>query len=410
MEKKSINSFRLQNINCSGCEACVATCPKNCIRMERDNEGFLYPVINTDICIDCKLCEKVCGAVNEFNGTVNINQEVYNVVTKDDNVWLDSSSGGIFTEICIGLSQYAKLNEKKVYFFGATMKKNKVFHTYVERVEEVSIFRKSKYIQSHIDDSYTMAKKFLEAGNYVLFSGTPCQIAGLKTFLRKDYERLFCVDFICHGVGSQTVFEDNIKYIENKYNKTIEQYVFRTKKVFFGNIERYNSLYKFTDGSYKSCKYDLYNRLFLSEVCLRKSCIGICKYRNTNRFSDITMADLNQKMKVLPKNKDYRNYSSVVVNTEKGKEVFNLIQDRLIIYPCNIETIKLINPLFFKNISHNVNRNEFFEKYKQGISIEELSKEFGVNPPKGIYKIKNYIPFRLKSMIYYWRKGIKNEK
>ena len=191
---------------CCGCSACVQRCPKQCISLQEDEEGFLYPQVDKKICVNCGLCEKVCPVLNPVKARKP--QVVFAARAIDEKVRLESSSGGVFTvlaELVIergGVVFGAKFNEKW-----------EVVHAYTESKEGLSAFRGSKYVQSKIENSYKQAESFLKAGREVLFSGTPCQIAGLKLYLRKEYTNLLTVDFVCHGVPSPMVWKD---YLEEK--------------------------------------------------------------------------------------------------------------------------------------------------------------------------------------------------
>lgn len=190
--------------DCCGCGACVQRCPKSCISMLEDNEGFLYPEVNKEICIDCGLCEKVCPVINQSKERKPF--AVYAVRHKDEQIRLASSSGGAFTAIAESV-----IDEGGVVFGARFDMDWSVIHGYTETKEGLAAFRGSKYVQSRIGECYKNAEAFLKAGRKVLFSGTPCQIAGLKRFLRKDYDNLLTVDFICHGVPSPGVWREYLK-------------------------------------------------------------------------------------------------------------------------------------------------------------------------------------------------------
>lgn len=191
--------------NCCGCSACVQVCPKQCISMSADNEGFLYPQIDTAICIDCGLCEKVCPVINQNEPREPL--AVYAANNNNEDIRLKSSSGGIFTLLAEQI-----ISEGGVVF-GARFNENwEVVHDYTEAIEGLEPFRGSKYVQSIIGDNFIKAKQFLTDGRKVLFSGTPCQIAGLKKFLRKEYENLLTVEVVCHGVPSPMVWRDYLDY------------------------------------------------------------------------------------------------------------------------------------------------------------------------------------------------------
>ena len=184
---------------CCGCAACVQRCPKQCIILHEDHEGFLYPKVDTDNCIDCALCEKVCPILNEGSNRKPL--KVYAAINKDEKIRLESSSGGIFT-----LLAEQTIGEDGVVF-GARFDENwQVRLDYTETIEGIAVFRGSKYVQARTENTYQQAEFFLREGRKVLFAGTPCQIAGLKKFLRKEYDNLLAVDFVCHGVPSPKVW------------------------------------------------------------------------------------------------------------------------------------------------------------------------------------------------------------
>lgn len=196
--------------DCCGCSACAQRCPKQCIKMAEDEEGFLYPKVDETKCINCHLCEKVCPVVIQAESRMPIDS--YAAYNMDDGVRKDSSSGGIFTLLA------EKVIAEGGVVFGATWnEKWQVVHTYTETKEGIEQFRGSKYIQSIIGETYKQAETFLKSGRKVLYSGTPCQIAGLRLFLRKEYDNLLTIDFICHGVPSPGVFRWYLQEEINNY-------------------------------------------------------------------------------------------------------------------------------------------------------------------------------------------------
>ena len=198
---------------CCGCEACIQTCPKQCISLIQDKEGFLYPKVNIVDCVDCGLCEKVCPEINT-NGHTQPKQ-IWAAQNNDEKIRRDSSSGGIITKLA------EKIIEDGGVVFGVVMNnKFEAVHTYAETGEELVAFRGSKYIQSRIGNCFKQTKVYLKEGRKVLFIGTPCQISGLMHFLGKDYMNLYTIDFICHGVPSPGIFK---WYLQSEINKFVTQ-------------------------------------------------------------------------------------------------------------------------------------------------------------------------------------------
>ena len=210
---------------CTGCSACASVCPTESISMKIDREGFLQPCIDTKTCIGCHRCEKICPAINAIikNDFVS---HAYNAQTSDDYALRKSSSGGAFYE----LSRY--VIEKGGVVFGVKFKGIHVQHDYAETLEGVEAFMGSKYIQSEIGNTFKIAKSFLDQGRWVLYSGTPCQIAGFKRYLNRDYEKLITVDLICHGVPSPGIWEKYIQRLKRKINAgDIKDIRFRIKDI-----------------------------------------------------------------------------------------------------------------------------------------------------------------------------------
>ena len=202
----------LDKSQCCGCTACVSICPKQCITMREDEEGFLYPVVDSSHCIDCNLCKKVCPEL--YPKEMREPLHVYAAKHKNEQVRLASSSGGIFTLLA------EKIIDEGGVVFGVRFNNNwDVVHDYTETMEGLAVFRGSKYVQSYMGDCYLKAKSFLEQGRKVMFTGTPCQIAGLKNFLRKDYDNLLTVDVVCHGVPSPKVWQVYLDEIARKGGK-----------------------------------------------------------------------------------------------------------------------------------------------------------------------------------------------
>lgn len=300
---------------CCGCSACVQRCPKQCISMEEDNEGFLYPKVNAGQCINCGLCEKVCPVINQNEPRVPL--RVYAAKNMDENIRNSSSSGGMFTLLA---EQIVK--EGGVVFGACWDEEWNVRHCYAECAEDLAKFRSSKYLQSRIGDSYRQAEKFLKAGCKVMFTGTPCQIAGLRHFLRKEYDNLLAVDVVCHSVPSPGVWQQYLseKLQSLKWEKpNIQRISFRDKRT---GWKRYSFVIENKDGSVYSelGGKNAFMRGFLADLYIRPSCHA-CPAKELKSGSDLTLGDFWGIDTLMPEIDDDKGISAILVNTRKGGEV-----------------------------------------------------------------------------------------
>lgn len=381
--------------DCTGCGACLNVCPVDAITMHKDEEGFFYPYADEN-CIDCGECRQACPLASEKSPAFpDFEQRAFAAVTKSKETWKASSSGGAFTEIC------KTFGDDDTVIFGAAFDGLKVRHSYVTGRQHIGVFRKSKYVQSDIGTCYRDVSRHLKKNKYVIFSGTPCQIAGLRSYLRRNYDRLLCIDFICHGVGSPGVFNSFLDYLEAKYNSRIVSYTFRVKKVLLGNFALYTSRYVFENQKPVYAEVDEYNRLFLNQLCLRPSCAENCQFRSSNRSSDLTMADFKRRDKIFPKVSDYKNYSTLIVNSKKGNKVLKGIESNMAIRPCPMEHVKRFNPLFDSTRPGNPLRDEFFKDFADGMTFQELVKTYTTPAikPNALRWLKRMIPYKFKRWI-----------
>lgn len=336
---------------CCGCHACYNICPKRAIKMEEDEKGFKYPTIDPKKCIKCGLCKKVCPVLN--NKESRNEPTAYAAYNKDEAIRKQSSSGGIFTLLA------EEILDRNGVVFGASFDKEfKVCHTYIESKDELLKFRGSKYVQSSIGDTYKKAKIFLENDKYVLFTGTPCQIEGLKSFLNKDYEKLYTQDIICHGVPSPKVWEKYKEYRNKKDKNELKKVNFRNKD---NGWKEYNMDFEYNRFQYKiNHNNDLYMKAFLRNTILRDSCYN-CQFKKKNRISDITLADFWGIEKVLPQMDDNKGTSLVIVNTEKGKELIEKIKSKIMFKQVNLEDAIKYNPSMVSSSTKDKNRDKFFQ-------------------------------------------------
>ena len=342
--------------DCCGCSACAQACPKQCIIMVNDEEGFLYPQIDIDTCINCNKCERVCPIINQ--NSVKKPIVAYAAKNKNDQIRLISSSGGIYT-----LLAEKTINNNGVVFGAKFNNKWDVIHDYTEKLDGIGAFRGSKYVQSQIGDNYKKAQKFLQEGREVLFSGTPCQIAGLHRFLNKTYLNLITIDIICHGVPSPMVWQ---KYIQRYHQKQITDILFRDKTNGWKDYEFVISSGQHTIIREKRAN-NVFMNLFLSDLCLRPSCSN-CPAKKGSSHSDITIADFWGIEHVIPTFDDDKGCNLVLINSIKGADIFNSLDCEKV--ETNFDDAIKHNASYYKSISEPKYRSYFFENFdKKGFDV-----------------------------------------
>lgn len=273
--------------DCCGCSSCYSVCSHNAISMQPDEEGFLYPKVDENICVQCGLCEKVCPISNrDSKQTDNEPIDIQALRVKDNDILSHSSSGGFFTLI----SQYVISNGGVV--FGVRYNESmEVVHSYAETMQACYSFRGSKYVQSTINDTYTKVRECLRKGRLVLFTGTPCQVDGLRRFLLKDYDKLITVDVVCHGVPSPRIFKEYVSYFNKLTNDVIIDINMRYKGG-RGWGHRFSYLYTFKSGRIEVDWDGIkdWGRLYFSHALNRPSCYQ-CRYCSFDRPGDFSIAD-----------------------------------------------------------------------------------------------------------------------
>lgn len=306
--------------------------------------------------------------------------KTYAAYNKNEIQRINSSSGGIFYLLAEDV-----INKCGVVFGVCFNDKFEVVHSYVDTIEGISKLCGSKYVQSKIGDSYINVKEFLEKKRLVLFTGTPCQINGLKLFLNKEYDNLICVDIICHGVPSPKLWNKYLKWIESKNKSELKSINFRCKDIGWNNFGM-GITYK--DGSNKYiCKdRDLFMQLFLNNVCLRPSCYN-CKAKE-NKLSDITLGDFWGIQNVCPELNDDKGISIVILRNLKGEKEFKNIISNLIYKEVDYNKAVKNNPAEYKSVIMPLNRNNFFEDIDNN-GLRELRNKYIHRSIKG--KIKSVL-------------------
>jgi len=339
--------------DCCGCGACVQKCPKMAISMRLDAEGFGYPVINDALCIDCGACVKVCHWKKD-NYAIHpvVDTKSYCAYNKDGEVLKESSSGGIFWV----LAEHIISNGGVVY--GALADGFKVHHSRVDTLEKCTVLRKSKYLQSDTMNTYAEAKKDLQEGKSVLFSGTPCQIAGLYSFLGMDYDNLFTCEVVCHGVPSLKAFNRWLDELTIKYGSKPVSMVWRDKCNGWGP----NHITYFFENATKvstTSQNSLFQKGFLDNLYLRPSCYE-CHYARLPRIADVTLADFWGYNGPLKERNGNKGLSIVVISTKKGCNFLERIQHKLVIEQVNIEYVKQLSRHVWLHPENNPKRANFF--------------------------------------------------
>ena len=371
---------------CCGCEACVQRCPKHCIALVEDAEGFLYPKVDASVCVDCGLCEKVCPIINQSDERQP--QVVYAAINPDSDVRQSSSSGGIFSALAD-----AVLSQGGVVFGVCWDKEWRLIFDYAETQEDLSRFRGSKYLQAHVGDAYVKAEQFLKLGRQVLFTGTSCQIAALKLYLKRDYDNLLAVDVICHGAPSLGVFRaylsEEIAQVADRQKKnsvslssksyiaernkldiagwSIEDIQFRDKRL---GWKKFSFTLRLAEASAEgdkntvslSCPLNenVFMRGFLRNFYLRPSCYS-CPAKSGKSGSDITLGDFWGINQLKPEIDDDRGVSAVMVNTARGASWLG----GLSLEQCSMlyDDVCLYNPALVHSVACPPQRVKFFERY-----------------------------------------------
>lgn len=365
---------------CCGCAACKNICSKNAISMVEDEEGFLYPHIDENNCIDCGLCAKICSFMKDK--PVNTIKRVYAVKRSDKKKRLESQSGGAFSATAESFLAYHKRRKQNASIYGVIYQDGYVHYSKATNLVELKKQYGSKYVQAVVGDVFQSVKRDLEKGGWVLFSGTSCHVDGLLSFLRQTNKqlqiKLYTCDIVCHGTSSPILLRDYISLTEKRLGRRIQNFNFRNKR------HNHANTFELTPKSILEFKHLIitgdYTKLFYSNAGLRPSCFH-CQYTNLNRVSDITICDYWGIEKTHPEFDDNTGVSAFMLNTEKAIELFAHAKESGIDY---IETS--VDECRQPNLQYPTekpeNREAFWEAYRNEGFEPAIRRYCGYEPEK----------------------------
>lgn len=389
--------FTRQKADCTGCTACMAACPVACITMEKDDEGFLYPS-KDERCIHCGLCEKVCPIQQKLSEKYKhriVRQQAYLCAAKDYDVWRRSASGGAFSCIC------QNWGDEDTYIYGAIWEGTLLYHKEILGAGNIALLCKSKYVASDLRDTFSLVLKRLKQGRRVIFCGTPCQVAGLRSIIpQAKKSNALLIDLICHGNGSMDVFQECLHAISVQAGSEVVSYAFREKRKHY-ETDHIGSILT-QDGRKRYIVNDQYMQLFLSQNCLRPCCGEHCQFRDGNRPGDITLADGKGLRFIFPKLlAGRRNYSTVVANTPVGEEAISGLERLMDIHPYDLAEVKKYNPLFSAQTWFSKDRDNFFADFEANPqkAVRDWTQPFEDYKPSPKKVIFNLLPRAVRELV-----------
>lgn len=354
--------------DCCGCSSCEQVCPRHCIFMSMDEEGFRYPKVNLSVCINCGLCEKVCPIINVEPEQINEGQSAFLLQLKDEQIRKESTSGGAFTAISNWVLDHGG------FVYGAQLKYREnsnnsekdgwyVRHCKARDKESLSYFRNSKYVQSDLENCFKEIKELLKDDQWVLFSGTPCQIEGLLQYLKKHKrEKLVLVDVVCYGIPSPGVFRDYMEWKQKDIGGAFSRVLFREKRLCY-NYTSFSIYNKDEKLNYHSgVEREPFMRSFFSDINVRPSCYQ-CHFKKRYRVSDFTIWDCYD-VKSFSKNFDDNGTNRILIHSELGRKIFENIKP-LIKFEQFLDIEKFIadEVALVKSVPKEPKRDDFFRDY-----------------------------------------------
>lgn len=389
----------VDQLRCTGCRACEQSCPKKCIQMRPDKDGFLFPHIRKELCIECHQCENVCpiGKESCFKAPPH---NVYAAFLNNKDVLNSSASGGVFPALA------SMILERQGVIYGCAWNESmRAVHIRITNRDDLIRLQGSKYVQSDTRDTFTEVQHDLKEGRYVLYSGTPCQIAGLKLFLRKEYERLLTVDLICHGVPSPAMFQDYLRWLlkHKKIEGHIFDYQFRNKKI--GGWGYGSSYYVKNENSIlekviKQPKRDPYYYFFISGFFQRECCY-CCQYSKTARVGDFTIGDFWGVEKIHPDFPREQGVSVLLINSSKADEYIKLVGKHMSLLKSSLENAASQNHQLERPVIRPMERDRLLEVWhREGFDgIDRFYKHsVGLNRFGIFVKLASICPKRIKTL------------
>lgn len=367
---------------CCGCSACFNVCPVHAITMQTNGEGFLMPEVDTSVCVNCGMCDKVCPYLNsERDKTDIINSKAYLFYYKDKNVRKNSASGAAFYALALNTIK------KGGYVCGCVWNKNlEAEHILSNRAEDIAKMQGSKYVQSKINNCYREIREVLEKGFHVLFSGTPCQAAGLRSYLGKKYNNLLIVSVVCHGTPSPEVWRRYKNALEKKFKSKMTNVNMRDKGKY--GYKKSVCRYKFENGKvieWETYLRDIYCFSFTDDLYIRNSCLS-CKYKGDNSKADIILGDYHKGIE----GSDNCGSGIILCLNETGEQAVKEIENSEIISYDNKAQIKA-NNMLWNSTKGNPDREKFFGEY---------------NDTDIIKCIKKYLPVRFRVKVIFNKLGV----
>ena len=374
--------------DCTGCFACLQKCEKQAIKKTLGNDGFYYPEIVNEICVNCGKCSQACPLINNEKED-NQYHSILAANSVNNNILEHSSSGGVFSELAEAVINLGG----RVY--GAAYQENfTIKHISITKISEIGKLQGAKYAQSDLQNSFVEIERYLQQGQVILFSGTPCQVGGLKAFLGKDYSNLICLDFICHGIPSPAVWDRYLDYRKNadSDHSKISAIEMRSKVSGWVNY-KYSSVYSYESGYYKTLKNgeEPFMALFLQEKINRLSCSN-CHFK-LKRYSDLTVGDCWGIWDIQTELEIDKGVSLIIINTEKGKTLLDTIKQKLNTADMNQYNFEKFNPAYIKSFSPDIDREYIIKRILHG------DNSYFDNPNQVTFKQKLNRHFRSKADI-----------